>query len=116
MGQVEVPINASSLELRWFKADGLFHLMLPSRHRNVSFIIAKLQATAISSSIPNMAPKITLYTAHHCPFAHRSQIVLRELGLQFETVLVDIAIPRTPEYLAINPAAWSQPSDTTTSF
>ncbi|KAK5195692.1 hypothetical protein LTR99_002217 [Exophiala xenobiotica] len=52
---------------------------------------------------PSMAPKITLYTAHHCPFAHRSQIVLRELGLEFETVLVDITIPRTPEYLAINP-------------
>ncbi|KAK5461303.1 hypothetical protein LTS15_003366 [Exophiala xenobiotica] len=50
-----------------------------------------------------MAPKIILYTAHHCPFAHRSQIVLRELGLEFETVLVDITIPRTPEYLAINP-------------
>ena len=50
-----------------------------------------------------MAPKITLYTAHHCPWAHRSQIALRELGLEFETVLVDIAVPRTAEYLLINP-------------
>lgn len=50
-----------------------------------------------------MAPKITLYTAHHCPFAHRAQIALRELELEFETVLVDITVPRTPEYLAINP-------------
>lgn len=50
-----------------------------------------------------MAPEITLYTAHHCPFAHRAQIALRELGLEFETFLVDITVPRTPEYLAINP-------------
>lgn len=50
-----------------------------------------------------MAPEITLYTAHHCPFAHRAQIALRELDLAFETVIVDITIPRTPEYLAINP-------------
>ncbi|KAJ5805713.1 uncharacterized protein N7503_003315 [Penicillium pulvis] len=51
-----------------------------------------------------MAPKISLYTAHHCPWAHRVQIALRELDLEFETVLVDINIPRTPEYLAINPS------------
>lgn len=50
-----------------------------------------------------MAPTITLYTAHHCPFAHRAQIALRELGLEFATSLVDISIPRSPEYLAINP-------------
>jgi glutathione S-transferase len=50
-----------------------------------------------------MAPKITLYTAHHCPWAHRAQIALRELGLIFDTVLVDITIPRTAQYLAINP-------------
>lgn len=50
-----------------------------------------------------MGNKITLYTAHHCPFAHRVQIILRELSLEFETCLVDITIPRTPEYLAINP-------------
>jgi len=50
-----------------------------------------------------MSNKITLYTAHHCPFAHRVQIVLRELSLEFETCLVDITTPRTPEYLAVNP-------------
>jgi glutathione S-transferase len=50
-----------------------------------------------------MDNKITLYTAHHCPFAHRVQIILRELSLEFKTCLVDITIPRTPEYLAINP-------------
>ncbi|OQU94092.1 Glutathione S-transferase, domain-containing protein [Cladophialophora immunda] len=51
-----------------------------------------------------MAPVITLYTAHHCPFAHRVQIALRELGLEFETHLVDITIPRTAEYLAVSPS------------
>lgn len=50
-----------------------------------------------------MTTKITLYTAHHCPWAHRCQIALRELNLEFETVLVDILVPRTSEYLAINP-------------
>jgi glutathione S-transferase len=50
----------------------------------------------------NTPTRIKLYTAHHCPFAHRVQIALRELGLKFDTILVDITIPRTPEYLAIN--------------
>ncbi|ESZ99095.1 hypothetical protein SBOR_0505 [Sclerotinia borealis F-4128] len=49
------------------------------------------------------APKIILYTSYACPWAHRSQIALAELGLEFETVLIDLSIPRTPEYLAINP-------------
>lgn len=51
-----------------------------------------------------MAPKITLYTAHHCPWAQRCQIAVRELGLDVETVLVDITVPRTAEYLTINPS------------
>jgi glutathione S-transferase len=50
-----------------------------------------------------MAPKITLYTSHLCPWAHRSQIALRELGLEFDTVIIDLSVPRTPEYLAVNP-------------
>lgn len=50
-----------------------------------------------------MPPKITLYTSPHCPWAHRSQIALHELGLEFETRIVDLSVPRTPEYLAINP-------------
>ena len=48
-------------------------------------------------------PKITLYTSYSCPWAHRSQIALKELGLEFKTVIVDLSVPRTPEYLAINP-------------
>ncbi|KAM3077018.1 hypothetical protein ACMFMG_003515 [Clarireedia jacksonii] len=49
------------------------------------------------------APKITLYTSYACPWAHRSQIALAELGLEFETVHIDLKVPRTKEYLAINP-------------
>ncbi|KAF4951332.1 hypothetical protein FGADI_7530 [Fusarium gaditjirri] len=48
-------------------------------------------------------PEIILYTAHHCPYAHRAQIALRELGLSFEEKLVDITVPRTNEYLTVNP-------------
>lgn len=50
-----------------------------------------------------MAPAITLYTAHHCPWAYRVQIALRELALEFETVIIDTTTTRSPEYLAINP-------------
>jgi glutathione S-transferase len=49
------------------------------------------------------APKITLYTSYACPWAHRSQIALAELGLEFETVHIDLKVPRSKEYLAINP-------------
>jgi len=48
-------------------------------------------------------PKIILYTAYHCPWAHRAQIAVKELGLDFETVHIDLSVPRTPEYLTINP-------------
>jgi glutathione S-transferase len=49
------------------------------------------------------SPKITLYTAYTCPWAQRAQIALRELNIDFETVIVDLTVPRTPEYLAVNP-------------
>jgi len=49
------------------------------------------------------APKIILYTNYACPWAHRAQIALKELDLEFETVIIDLSVPRTPEYLAINP-------------
>jgi glutathione S-transferase len=50
-----------------------------------------------------MAPKITLYTSYACPWAHRSQIALKELNLSFETQIIDLKVPRTASYLAINP-------------
>jgi len=48
-------------------------------------------------------PKITLYTNYACPWAHRAQIAVKELGLDYETEIIDLQTPRTPEYLAINP-------------
>ncbi|KAI8935126.1 hypothetical protein NX059_007720 [Plenodomus lindquistii] len=49
------------------------------------------------------APKITLYTNHRCPWAHRSHIVLKELGLKYDEVIIDLDKPREPWYLEINP-------------
>lgn len=50
-------------------------------------------------------PKITLYTNHGCPFAHRAHIALKELGLPYEEVLIDLDTPREPWYLEINPVS-----------
>ncbi|PKS07486.1 hypothetical protein jhhlp_006090 [Lomentospora prolificans] len=52
------------------------------------------------------SPKIILYTNHLCPSgvgAHRAHIALAELGLAFEEEIIDLSVPRTPEYLKINP-------------
>ncbi|KAF2116304.1 thioredoxin-like protein [Lophiotrema nucula] len=48
-------------------------------------------------------PKITLYTNHRCPWAHRSHIVIKELGLPYEEVIIDLDKPREPWYLDVNP-------------
>ncbi|KAF7585449.1 hypothetical protein BBP40_010897 [Aspergillus hancockii] len=48
-------------------------------------------------------PKITLYTNHRCPWAHRAHIALKELGLDYEEVIIDLTKPREPWYLEINP-------------
>jgi len=48
-------------------------------------------------------PKITLYTNHRCPWAHRAHIVLKELCLPYEEVIIDLGKPREPWYLEINP-------------
>ncbi|KAI8611642.1 thioredoxin-like protein [Chytriomyces sp. MP71] len=47
--------------------------------------------------------KIILYTNHGCPWAHRAHIALEELGIPYEEVIIDLSVPRTAEYLAINP-------------
>lgn len=48
--------------------------------------------------------KVTLYTYHGCPYAHRVHIALAELGVKYEEVLVDLDKPREPWYLEkINP-------------
>lgn len=49
------------------------------------------------------SPKIILYTSRLCPWAHRAHIVLKELGLPFEEVTIDLTTPREPWYLEINP-------------
>ncbi|KEZ38720.1 hypothetical protein SAPIO_CDS10746 [Scedosporium apiospermum] len=49
------------------------------------------------------SPKIILYTNHNCPWAHRAHIALAELNLPFEEEIIDLSVPRTPEYLKINP-------------
>lgn len=57
-------------------------------------------ATAADEAAP---PKITLYTSHRCPWAHRVHIVLKELNLAYEEVLIDLGRPREEWYLKINP-------------
>ncbi|KAG9771543.1 hypothetical protein KCU88_g6333, partial [Aureobasidium melanogenum] len=48
-------------------------------------------------------PEIILYTNHQCPWAHRGHIALKELGLPFKEVIIDLDKPREPWYLEINP-------------
>jgi len=47
--------------------------------------------------------KVTLYTYHGCPYAHRVHIALNELGVKYEEVYIDLDKPREPWYLQINP-------------
>jgi len=49
------------------------------------------------------SPKITLYTNHGCPWAHRAHITLKELGLPYDEVIIDLEKPREDWYLKINP-------------
>lgn len=49
------------------------------------------------------SPKITLYTNRLCPWAHRAHIALKETGLDYEEVSIDLSVPREPWYLEINP-------------
>ncbi|KAI1276811.1 glutathione S-transferase domain-containing protein [Xylaria sp. FL0933] len=48
-------------------------------------------------------PKLRLYTNHGCPWAHRAHIALSELKVPFEEEIIDLSVPRTAEYLQINP-------------
>ncbi|KAK9774521.1 putative Thioredoxin-like protein [Seiridium cardinale] len=49
------------------------------------------------------SPKLKLYTNHLCPWAHRAHIALSELNVPFEEEIIDLSVPRTPEYLKVNP-------------
>ncbi|KAJ5355892.1 hypothetical protein N7517_010501 [Penicillium concentricum] len=49
------------------------------------------------------SPKIILYTSRLCPWAHRAHIALKEIGLEYEEVTIDLSKPREPWYLEVNP-------------
>ncbi|KUJ17008.1 thioredoxin-like protein [Mollisia scopiformis] len=49
------------------------------------------------------SPSIILYTNHNCPWAHRAHIALAELSLPFTEEIIDLSVPRTAEYLKVNP-------------
>lgn len=48
------------------------------------------------------SPKIVLYTNRGCPWAHRAHIALKESGVDYEEVTIDLNVPREPWYLEIN--------------
>ncbi|KAL6720961.1 hypothetical protein ACLMJK_000061 [Lecanora helva] len=50
-----------------------------------------------------ISPKITLYTNHNCPWAHRAHITLKCLNLPYEEVIIPLDRPREQWYLDINP-------------
>jgi len=54
-------------------------------------------------------PKITLYTNHGCPYAHRAHIALKELSLPYEEVIIDLDKPREDWYLKVNPVRHLSP-------
>ncbi|MCJ1380910.1 hypothetical protein MMC17_004019 [Xylographa soralifera] len=63
-----------------------------------------MASTAASTPVTNgLSPKITLYTNHSCPFAHRAHITLKELKLPYEEVIIDLDRPRDEWYLKVNP-------------
>ena len=53
------------------------------------------------------SPKIILYTNRGCPWAHRAHIALKETGLEYEEVGIDLNVPREPWYLEVNPVCTS---------
>jgi glutathione S-transferase len=54
-------------------------------------------------------PKIILYTNRGCPWAHRAHIALKESGLDYEEVTIDLNKPREPWYLDVNPVSTTNP-------
>ncbi|KIX08953.1 uncharacterized protein Z518_00031 [Rhinocladiella mackenziei CBS 650.93] len=58
----------------------------------------------MSTSQPSSAlAKIKLYTNHGCGWCHRVHITLKELGLEYEEVKVDLDQARPAWFLALNP-------------
>ena len=54
-----------------------------------------------------------MYTNHRCPWAHRAHIVIKELGLEYEEVIIDLDKPREPWYLEVNPVRTNPPPPNT---
>jgi hypothetical protein len=54
-------------------------------------------------------PKITLYTNHGCGWSHRVSITLKEIGLRFEEVFIDMDVPRPEWFLQLNPVSGRRP-------
>ncbi|KAI1765440.1 glutathione S-transferase domain-containing protein [Hypoxylon sp. FL1150] len=74
-----------------------------ARPLNIPSKLFKSLSTHTRSFSTMAAAKIKLYTNHGCPWAHRVHIALAELTLPFEEEIIDLSVPRTPEYLKINP-------------
>ena len=49
------------------------------------------------------SPDLILYTNHVCPWAQRAHIALKELGLPYQEVIIDLDRPREPWHLKVNP-------------
>lgn len=67
---------------------------------------AHTNGASASHSLANPGPtppKITLYTNHGCPYAHRAHIALAELNLPYSEVIIDLTVPRPQWYLDLNP-------------
>ena len=70
-----------------------------------------MAANTTTNSSQAEVPKLTLYTSHGCPWAHRAHIVLTELGLPFSEVIIPLDRPRGEWYLKeINPVSRCRPS------
>jgi glutathione S-transferase len=61
-------------------------------------------------------PKIILYTNRGCPWAHRAHIALKESGLDYEEVTIDLSKPREPWYLDVNPVSTTKPPNHQTTY
>lgn len=58
-----------------------------------------------TTSTTSQTPTIKMYTNHGCGWCHRVHITLKELGLPFEEVLIDLDNPRPEWFLKLNPVS-----------
>lgn len=57
------------------------------------------QIVKMGDATDNSQGKLTLYTNHGCPWAHRAHIIVKELGLDYEETIIDLERPRDEWYL-----------------